>query len=561
MSINNIHIFQRIFLLAFTACAIMLMSGCSDTSNITILDQDLDRLLNAERVSANTLEFKPFDSTDENISTETITISGATFYRGVLRGSDALNVEAYLVINPGADIDRVLLAIHDEPGTDTRFSLTSTHNHKAMFVLGQRGTHPDDLENECPLGSEFVACARRTVDLADFNPSNNGRDFADLFRALSRTQGMISIDGETTNTHTFLGDAIDPANIRFNVMTGFYGATIFEYALADLVLDAPIPTLGRVFINGPLSASAFLVSDGFRNGQVLIQNFMETIGMSNSQQTAFIATLTTRHTAPSELPDDNAASDDNDQLSSAHIFAYMLASYRQISGQMLGAPQTQTALAGLVTELTGITTGDGAMTEREDIRTSNLISEFERGQTEWAQHIIGFTTMTMSQSTTAINGLTQLASQLCSAYILRREGDTQTRFTEALGEDDNNPYWYGYLIQLRQLLAVCPAIADNLRNNLAAPDSDDITINAEALVQYGAGLDERSHEADIMELAAFFGDDTIKESAYVESHLQGGIGTSHRECLTRLVTATYETATIATIASSIETARTTYCGL
>lgn len=552
------------------ACCVLVvltasLSGCSDSTTFSNIDNRPQQILSLERVSQNTLEFKPFDVVDPMTTTVSVTLAGATFYRGELIGFDMLKVDVYAVVNPAGSISsRTLVYIAGDTGFDPRFMLDRVHNHRIMFVLSQRGLHPDDLMNECPLGSGFVNCLLTTSDLADFNPDINGNDLIDLVSELANTNGILNIDDTTTTIGAFLGDAIDPDNIRFNIATDSYGATIFGYALTR-----PLPrtvSWGRIFIDGPLSPSNVLISDGFSNSRNVLGNLMDVYEMSAAQQSAFLDVLRQRHTAPSAFPSTDDRHDADDPLSSAQIIRYMFNTFNALGASTMTSAQITQALGDARALLVSITTGTSGAGQRNSIRNAAVLNDRDRAETRWELHIADFLASATTMTALAVPegsrvlGVTQRTAQLCAAYISRVGGDSQTRFDTALALGSNDPYWYGFYIMHRQLLSICPQIRDNTRNDLTVPSIAGLSINAEAIVQYGAGLDERGSMRDITEIMGYFSDTIIRESVYVDNQLRSGGGPFHQECLSNLIEATYEQP-LSGLAAAIDTVRTDNCGL
>lgn len=562
----------------------LLLAGCSDSSGDRNRGENPNTLALRE-VASDTLTFRAFD--DPMASEIDVTLTGATFYRGEWVGFDRLRTEVYVVTNPMGSIARVLLGINGGTGTDPRFFLDSVHDHQAMLFFSQRGLHPNDLLNECPLGQELIDCLLDAPDLRDFDPESNGRDWQNMVRFLSdaltaSTETIAAADANTATSvaaeeaRRILGPAFDTSDPLFNVVTGSYGATILAYAL-EHSQDSPEPlSLGRIFIDGPSSPGEFVITDGFRNGRETITNFLNAIKMSDTDQVGFLNALRLRHTAPSSTPTDDVGYNADDGLSSSHIFHYMLKRYDDIGG-ITDDTERQNAIEALRTALIDVANGDADEAAREAISNSDVLNPFEQSQTKWEFHLIDLTAST--SVTVTVDGIeittgtfsarllggrrslgfTSRIAQICSAYIIRENGDSLARFEAALAEDANNPYWYGFLISYRQLLTVCEDARGNIRNNIQIPDASALDIDAEAIVQYGAGLDEKHHQVDIMEMESYFSSDTIVESIYVSDQLQGGTGPFNQGCLESLISTTFETTT-STLSAAIDMVNAASCG-
>lgn len=559
----------------------LLLAGCSDSSSNR---GENPNTLTLREVARDTLTFRTFD--DPMASEIEVTLTSATFYRGQWTGFDRLRTEIYVVTNPRGTISRILLGINGGTGTDPRFFLDSIYEHQAMLFFSQRGLHPNDLLNECPLGQGLVDCLLDLPDLRDFDPESNGRDWQNMVRFLSSALTVsTATDGTDTSTATaiaaqevrrILGPAFDASDPLFNVVTGSYGATILAYAL-EHSQDFPEPlSLGRIFIDGPSSPGEFVITDGFRNGREAVTNFLDAIEMLDADQARFLNALRVRHTAPASTPTSDARYDPNDGLSASHIFHHMLKRYDEI-GRLTSAAERQSAIAALRTTLVDVANGDATATTREAISNSDLLSLFEQSQTKWEFHLIDLTastTVAVTVDGTEITtgtfsarllggrrslGFTQRIAQICSAYVIRENGDSRERFEAALAQDANNPYWYGFLISYRQILDVCEDARGNIRNGIVIPDGATLNIDAEAIVQYGAGLDEKHHQEDIMEMESYFSSDTIVESIYVSDQLQGGTGPFHQGCLENLIAATFETTLTTTLSAAIDAVNTADC--
>ena len=83
----------------------------------------------------------------------------------------------------------------------------------------------------------------------------------------------------------------------------------------------------------------------------------------------------------------------------------------------------------------------------------------------------------------------------------------------------------------------------------------------EALVQHGAGLDEKHHQEDIDEMASYI-KNGVKVSAYVSNQIQGGAGPGNSGCQAALRETTFDpTISTGNLASELASVKTDDCGL
>ena len=467
---------------------------------------------------------------------ETLTLPGASFYRGYLETFDNIKTEVYVTINPSASIDRILIAINGGTGTDPRWGIASTQDHKVMVMVSQRGLYPDDLKNECYLGENLIECLKAYPNFEKFNPQDNGRDVVDVMRVITGDMGKMTVDDSDTTSTDFFQDAYKADANVFNVKTGSYGATILGYALADENISRV--SLGRIFIDGPSSPGEHVITDGFRNGKVVTNNLMNSLGMNEAEKTSFLSVLRARHTAPNQnCSMDTATPVTHDCLSSGMIWSYMLARHD-------GIP-SQSDIGDFKTDLLNIpvaeATGSDLLDFIDPIYRSDFLNDFVRFQTTWATSGFGLIFGGPELNEFKSPGFSERIAQICSAYINRTNGDSKSAFEAARANSSNDPYWYGFLISYRALLDICPQIISNTKNGINIP-SDPLNVKAELLVQYGAGLDEKHHEVDIDEMASYFSSDTPKVKAIRPDHTQGGHGFRFSDCRVRLERATYHSA-------------------
>ena len=529
---------------------LLLMScGDEDEGNSGGNGGDGQASLRLEQVAQNTYGFfsfdNIFDTVDESDSDNQyeIAISGATFYSGTLSAHDGAKVRVYAALVPGATIDRVLIQINGGTGTDPRHGLKH-YNHKAVVMVDMRGLHTDDIEGgECPLGGALVSCLKGLSWLKQINPRDNGRDVVSVMKAILGEGVSLTVDGQTRD-HSFFG-VTDP---KFNVETGSYGATILGYALAR----PDLPPIGRIFMDGPSSPGEYVITDGFRNTNVALDNMLTAMGMDDTQKTTFIGVMKARHTAPNTTCEEVDGTDglDDDCLSSAMIWGYLKDQY-QNTGEV--------TYASLKTDLVGISDTDMGVNNELVTKIRNG-SGMARDHTTWESSKFDFTTADGPFNGRKEPGFASRVGQICSAYISRRDGDSQSRFDTAKAKTSNDPYWYGFLIGYRVFLDICPQLAGNLTTGISIPSSS-LNVSVEALVQYGAGADEKHHQADMLEMASYVdGNNGVVETVYMPFQTQGGDGRANATCAQDLRTAAFETPT-ATLTSGLSTVKSNSCGL
>ncbi len=435
----------------------------------------------------------------------TVTLTGSVVYRGYLSTFDDYKTEVYVVKNANAPINRAALVINGGTGTDPRFFILEKAGfmHKNVVILSQRGLYINDFQHECALDSQLISCLRAVSQLDKMNPRDNGRDVVDLINIISGTSGTISVNGTTMTAQTFFTDTFSGNTAQpVNVFTGSYGATILAYALADPDL---LP-LGRVFIEGPSAADERVISDGFRNTNEFFNNLATAVGMNTSERTTFINFLKTRHTAPSALPMTDVNYSSTDSISTAILYHWM-------SERYFGAATTAdiTAIKSTVTSLIN----NVASADAKQMIVAQVNPSIQQ-QISWERHIFDLFNFNFR-----LAGFTSRFAQICSAYIVRQNGDSQMRFDQEIARPENDPYWYGFLIQYRQLLRVCDDARENFKRDILVPVGN-FRVMAEQVVQYGAGLDEKHHRSEMTTMENFFNASTMKVMVYKPYQGQGG---------------------------------------
>ena len=500
----------------------------------------------------------PLDKSNTDLPNQTLTITGTTaFYEGSFHTYDGLKVPVYAALVPGASVDRILIQVNGGTGTDPRYFMNN-YNHKAVVMISMRGLHHDDIENEeCTLGTGLVDCLGDVSYLKKVNPRDNGRDIADMMNVILGDTGSFTVDGASKD-HSFFGVSGEV----FNVETGSYGATLFAYAMAR----SDIPEIGRVFLEGPSAPDEDVITDGFRNGNVALNNLLDTIGFNATEKSTFLDVMKARHTAYNDdvygdgeaCDADISGSTTADCLSSAMIFQYIKGNFDYIAENESAGSDTNTALATLKTALVAIPEAEatgGDLPDVTGIYRSTYVNEGKRLETSWAATTLGLKTQSPGRKG---EGFTSRIAHICSAYIVRTDGDNQDDFDTAKANTANDPYWYGFLISYRELLDICPDIESNLTQDIDIPDTDSIALEVEALVQYGAGTDEKHHSADITELAGYV-DTAISKSFYQDDAIQGGGATTYKTCMEELRSDLFETS-LAGLNSTLDSTLTTDCG-
>ena len=491
-------------------------------------------------------EFFSFDNVfgSDHPEAQELELPGVTkFYQGTLKAHDGAKVRVYAALAPNAEIDRVLIQINGGTGTDSRHGLNN-YNHKAVVMVSMRGLHTDDIrQGECALGSGLVECLKGVSWLKQVNPRDNGKDVVSVMKAILG-EVPFTVDGESVGS-SFFG----ATDSKFNIDTGSYGATILGYALAQ----GDLPAIGRIFIDGPSSPGEYVISDGFRNTKVALGNMLTAIGMSDSEKTSFLTVMKARHSAPNTTCEEVDDTDglDSDCLSSSMIWEYLKSNYEDSSY----------SLTTLKSDMTGISDSEMAANDA-------LVTKIQRGagmaqfQTTWESSKFDFTSASVGQllggrSDLRVAGFASRVGQICAAYINRQNGDSWSRFNTLKDDADNNPYWYGFLIGYRVFLDICPEVAGNITTGIIVPTSS-LNVQVEALVQYGAGVDEKHHMADIEEMESYV--DGVVVNAYVPEHGQGGVGRANTDCIGDLREAAFETVT-ASLETGLASVKSNSCGL
>ena len=179
---------------------------------------------------------------------------------------------------------------------------------------------------------------------------------------------------------------------------------------------------------------------------------MVAMGMSESEQTAFIGVMRARYDAPhATCPElDSTPGVDQDCLSAAMIWEYLKSNYQD----------TSSGLSGLKDDLVGILATDMGGNQGLVTKIRNA-SGMARDWTTWDASKFDFTSAGSFVHGQKVAGFASRVGQICSAYINRQNGDSWSRFNKEKEKDetaneDDNPYGYGFLVAYRVFLDVCP---------------------------------------------------------------------------------------------------------
>ena len=470
---------------------------------------------------------------------------GGRLYEGELATFDSRVTKVFVQVVPANTVDRVLVSINGGTGVDARHFLNNV-GHKILVMVSQRGLHEADMRYECALGAGLVNCLKASSTRSlfrAFNPADNGRDVVDVLRIIAGEE-TLTVDGRVTPAAEFfaVGDK------RVNLETGSYGATILAYALqAWRALHdgsaAKQRGIGRVFIDGPSAPYENVITDGFRNTRVALDNKLNALGLTTQQKNSLLNAMRARHTAPvtdsSRCPVDPSASVATDCLSSGMIWSYLHNRYEAIA-ETANEAERLAAMEDLRRALVAIpalrATSGSALVAVGAIYASPHLSSMDRSGKTWETSRLRLTGGGGSSGLDGLvsYGFTSRFAQICSAYVLRANGDSQTRFDAARSEDANDPYWYGFLIAYREMLSICPDAAAGFRTGLIPPRS--LGVTAEAVVQFGAGTDEKHHQDEMDQMAALFAQRTRTLQVYLPEAIQGGKTPvqRHRQCFSEL---------------------------
>lgn len=468
---------------------------------------------------------------------------GGMLYEGELATFDAIATKVFVQVVPANTIDRVLLSINGGTGLDARHLLNDA-GHKILVMVSQRGLHEDDMRYECPLGAGLVDCLKAASTrhlFRAFNPEDNGRDVVDVLRIIAGEE-PLTVDGRVTPAAEFfaVGDK------RVNIETASYGATILAYALqAFRALNdgsaAKQRGIGRVFIDGPSAPYENVITDGFRNTRVALDNKLNALGLTTQQTNSVLNAMRARHTAPvtaaSLCPVEPSDSVSADCLSSGMIWSYLANRYEWIattSDEAERIAEMEDLKRALIAIPATRATSGSALDAVSAIYTSWHLSSMDRSGKTWESNRLMLTGGGSSGLDGVFYGFTSRFAHICSAYVLRANGDSQTRFDAARSEDANDPYWYGFLIAYREMLSICPQASAGFRNGIIPPRS--LGVTAEAVVQFGAGTDEKHHQDEMDEMAALFAPSTRKLQVFLPEAIQGGSTPvqGHRGCFFEL---------------------------
>ncbi len=481
--------------------------------------------------------WQPFDNplgkTNSELPPQTLNLQGlTTLYGGELKTHDSFETTVFVGLFPSASINRVLLQVNGGTATDPRESFKN-HNHKIAVIISMRGLHYNDIRSqECTLNTQLSTCLNNVSYLQKVNPLDNGKDIVNLMKIILGTAGSVYVDN-TKRTDLF---NITGGDNKINIETGSFGATLLGYALAQP--DLPTTSIGRIFIEGPSSPSENVITDGFRNNQVYTDNLLTAIGMDSTEKTNFINVLKARHTSFNTTCDPSLQTNPTaDCLSTAAIYKYMIDEYEDITQYPDGDSSIANDLATLKANLIAISTTDSSSDATGLAAVVEVYTNSEsRSITSWDDSKRDFTQVNRKEE-----GFTSRVALICSSYINRQNGDSLAAFNTAKADSNNDPYWYGFLIAFRDFLNLCPQIENNLTANIAIPNISNINLNIEALVQYGAGIDEKHHQSEITEMQGYIDNTTsVIKSFYQRNATQGGSSIDNENCREDLERVTFE---------------------
>ena len=452
---------------------------------------------------------------------------------------DAAEVVIYRKPNPGTgDINKALLVIPGGTGSraDVHIDPGSLYGHRLALIVGWRGVAPQDSLGPCAGGSaSYPTCLNSHGDLEQQNPQRTAMDIEAVMRHLASDE-MISLDGRSIRpSEHFAG--IDFNSV--NVIAQSFGGTVLAY-LSSLIKGAePSFRIHRLVADNVDSPTQAVITQGFeinRHRASLLKTACRANSACNASSFSNLDMglerwLDAHHDTALSLvvtnPDRTQSTYD---LYSAILFELWDRTWE--NGPKDGLDEAFfDALSAVLAASPGATTlpldnssgrFDRFVEELDDITTSTHgVFGIYAGDIANAQ--LDIASVPFQQFLTGIPSAEredikrQFANRIgliCSAYITSTNPfDSQVGYDTALAMPENSPWHYGFLIQYRSMLGLCPSFeAAGVIGRITAPappsaNSDRLNIGS-GLVYHGA-MDVKHSAASAITVASYFTNTTV----------------------------------------------------
>ena len=381
-----------------------------------------------------------------------------------------------LGVRADAPLDRMFVEINGGTGTPIEFLIEERFpdgTHKAFLIIGQRGMSDQDRETRCALGSGLIQCLKEHKTLRTFNPRQNGED-------VNRLIGIIQKSDE-------LKDVLSRPEGPVDLITGSYGATILGYSLTNT--RYPPPAMRNVIINGPSEPNELVITSGIGNSKRFLAGLLSYRASVQPSAT------------PYSIEDLAAELAANPGRHIGDLFDEMYNEWEK--PDIVGGPSNAVALMNRF-----IDARDKSSFYGTDWDTGYKIDLIGSGLDD-------FGLMPDDE-----RDFTSRIGHICSSYINRaNDPDSSARYKAAL-EAPDGVFRYGFLNKYRDMLTICPQIAD-ATERLTAPSGAG-SVNAYALVVYGGAMDDKHYPGEVDAMLAYFGDSTRKYRLVEQYNNQGG---------------------------------------
>ena len=387
-------------------------------------------------------------------------------YLGEYRVPGLAAVRYALGVQSAKEIDRLLVVINGGTGTPIEYTVESEFPagvHRAILIIGHRGMSSGDLERGCALGRGLIECLKQHRAFPSFNPRQSGED-------VNRLVPLVRNSAEVRAVLTDSGGAVD-------LYTESYGATILAYALHNA--EVPHPALRNVVIDGPSEPNELVITSGIANAKRFFANLLE-------YRAAHYPAAT-----PYTIADLAAELARNRDRHIGRLFDDLHDTWE--------ASDTDGAVA--------------------------LMNQFIRTPEAWYEH--GWDTnykLSLLQeqpfSPIVMAAFTSRIGYICSSYINRsNDPDSSSRLQAALAAPDG-VFRYGFLIQYRDMLSICPQLGDRMEA-LTAPSGRN-AVAANAVLAYGGAMDVKHAPEEVDAMLAYFSDEAAKHRIVERFNAQGG---------------------------------------
>ena len=436
---------------------------------------------------------------------------------------EAAEVIIYKDPNPSSNfIATPLLLIPSGTGAraDIHLNIDNLYNHNLIIVVGFRGVAPQDGLDACADSATFPQCLVNHKNLDQYNPLRTAMDIEEVMRLLA-TDTNISIDGNIVRPSVAL-PGIDFGNI--NVFAESYGGAVVTYLAELLNRNDPAFRIDKLVVDNPDGPRQAVITQGMEINRDRSRILKEECGKVPKCNINFATNINKSLEMWMEMHHDIPL---NLSIGDTAYPAFYSSTLFQLWGEIWESDQSEILslippFFALMSNLTlNISvpnlsinyTGEqynGISKEVENIVQSPLT--FNGPYQDNLINLTGplfqslLSRLPMEQRTNVKREFTNRIGLICSAYISATNNfDNQTNYNAAIGMPENSPWRYGFLIQYREMLRICPQL-DRVGRiaRISAPVASNQGLNIGAGLVYFGAMDDKHSRNSAASVASYF---------------------------------------------------------